>query len=96
MVGTGRFVFPDPRAEASFGDWDHIATETVAILRSAAGRDPSDRDRSGLDGELHLEFNRLELAADPGLTIYIRRRARLALRGGTEASGQLGRRSRTR
>jgi hypothetical protein len=45
LVGTGRFVFPDPRAEASFGDWDHIATETVAILRSAAGRDPSDRDR---------------------------------------------------
>jgi transcriptional regulator with XRE-family HTH domain len=103
-VNTARFVFLDPRAEASFGDWDLVATETVAILRSAAGRDPYDRDLSDLVGELatqseafrtrwaahnvrfhnagvkhfnhpvvgelHLNYNRLDLAADHGLTIF--------------------------
>jgi transcriptional regulator with XRE-family HTH domain len=51
-VNTARFVFLDPRAEASYGDWDRVATETVAILRSAAGRDPHNRDLSDLVGEL--------------------------------------------
>ena len=103
-VNTARFVFLDPRAETSYGDWDRIATETVAILRSAAGRDPYNRDLSDLVGELatrsdafrtrwashnvrfhntgvkhfnhptvgelHLSFNRLDLAADPGLTLF--------------------------
>ena len=39
-VNTARFVFLDRRAEASYSEWDRVATETVAILRSAAGRDP--------------------------------------------------------
>jgi transcriptional regulator with XRE-family HTH domain len=103
-INTARFVFLDPRAEATYGDWDRIATETVAILRSAAGRDPYDRDLSDLVGELatqsdafrtrwaahnvrfhntgvkhfhhpavgdlHLTFNRLDLAADHGLTLF--------------------------
>ena len=103
-VNTARFVFLDPRAETFFGDWDRVATDTVAILRSAAGRDPYDRDLSDLVGELatqseafrtrwaahnvrfhntgvkhfhhpvvgelSLSFNRLDLAADPGLTIF--------------------------
>jgi transcriptional regulator with XRE-family HTH domain len=102
-VNTARFVFLDPRAEASYGDWELVATETVAILRSAAGREPYDRDLSDLVGELatkseafrtrwaahnvrfhdtgvkhfihpavgdmHLSFNRLDLAAHHGLTI---------------------------
>jgi hypothetical protein len=34
-VNTARFVFLDPRAETSYGDWDRIATETVAILYQA-------------------------------------------------------------
>ena len=103
-VNTARFVFLDPRAEAFFGDWDRVAAESVAILRSAAGRDPYNRELSDLVGELatqseafrtrwaahnvrfhnsgvkhfnhpvvgelHLSFNRLDLAADPGLTIF--------------------------
>ena len=103
-VNTARFVFLDPRAEESYGDWEGVATETVAILRSAAGRDPYNRDLSDLVGELatqsqefrtrwaahnvrfhdtglkhfhhpavgelHLSFNRLDLAADHGLTIF--------------------------
>jgi transcription regulator MmyB-like protein len=51
-VNTARFVFLHPQAEASYRDWDRIATETVAILRSAAGRDPYNRDLSDLVGEL--------------------------------------------
>jgi transcriptional regulator with XRE-family HTH domain len=103
-VNTARFVFLDPRAEAFFGDWDRVATESVAILRTAAGRDPYNRELSDLVGELatqseafrtrwaahnvrfhntgvkhlnhpvvgelHLSYNRLDLAADPGLTIF--------------------------
>jgi transcriptional regulator with XRE-family HTH domain len=103
-VNTARFLFLDPRAEASYRDWDRVATETVAILRSAAGRDPYNRDLSDLVGELatqseafrtrwashnvrfhnagvkrfnhpavgelDLNFNRLDLAADPGLTLF--------------------------
>jgi transcriptional regulator with XRE-family HTH domain len=103
-VNTARFVFLDPRAGATFGDWDRVAGETVAILRSAAGRDPYDRELSDLVGELatqseafrtrwaahdvrfhntgvkhlhhpvvgdlQLTYNRLDLAADPGLTLF--------------------------
>ena len=97
-------MFLDPRAETTFVDWDRVATETVAILRSAAGRDPHNRELSDLVGELAtrseafrsrwathnvrfhntgvkhfhhpavgeltLSFNRLDLAADPGLTLF--------------------------
>jgi transcriptional regulator with XRE-family HTH domain len=103
-VNTARFVFLDPRAETTFVEWDRVATETVAILRSAAGRDPHNRDLSDLVGELAtqseefrtrwashnvrfhntgvkqfhhpevgdlaLTFNRLDLAADHGLTMF--------------------------
>jgi hypothetical protein len=103
-VNTARFVFLDPRAEATFGNWERVASESVAILRSAAGRDPYDRELSDLVGELatqseafrnrwathnvrfhntgvkhfrhpvvgdlHLTYNRLGLAADPGLTLF--------------------------
>ena len=103
-VNTARFVFLDPRAEATYGDWERVATESVAILRSAAGRDPYNRDLSDLVGELatqseafrtrwaahnvrfhntgvkhfnhpavgelQLSYNRLDLAADTGLTIF--------------------------
>src|SRR5213078_2469500 len=47
-----RFVFLDPRAETFYRDWDRAATETVAILRWAAGRAPHDRELSDLVGEL--------------------------------------------
>jgi transcriptional regulator with XRE-family HTH domain len=103
-VNTARFVFLDRRAEATFGDWDRVATESVAILRSAAGRSPHNRELSDLVGELatqseafrsrwaahnvrfhnsgvkhfnhpsvgdlHLTYTRLDLAADPGLTLF--------------------------
>ncbi len=101
---TARFLFLDPRAETSYREWDRVATETVAILRSAAGRDPYSRELSDLVGELatqsgtfrtlwathnvrfhntgtkqfnhpvvgelSLSFNRMDLTADPGLTLF--------------------------
>jgi transcriptional regulator with XRE-family HTH domain len=101
---NARFVFLDPRAQTFYRDWDRAARETAAILRSAAGRDPHDRDLSDLVGELatqseafrthwaahnvrfhatatkqlhhpdvgelSLSFNRLDIAADQGLTLF--------------------------
>ena len=103
-VNTARFVFLDPRAQAFYADWERATRDTVAVLRSAAGRDPHDRALSDLVGELStrsevfrthwashnvrfhlngvkrfhhpvvgelsLNFERLELAADQGLTIF--------------------------
>ncbi|HVL99226.1 MAG TPA: helix-turn-helix transcriptional regulator [Egibacteraceae bacterium] len=104
-VNNARFVFLDPRAEAFYADWDRAARDTAAILRSAAGRDPHDRDLSDLVGELStkseafrthwaahnvrlhntaakqfhhpvvgelsLNFNRLDVAAERGLTLFV-------------------------
>src|SRR6202167_6388105 len=103
-VNNARFVFLDGEADTFYCDWDRAATETVAVLRWAAGRNPHDRDLSDLVGELatqsnefrirwaahnvrfhdaavkqlhhpivgelSLSFNRLDLAADDGLTIF--------------------------
>ena len=51
-ANTARFVFLDPRAAGFFVDWDRVASEVVATLRSQAGRDPYDRGLSDLVGEL--------------------------------------------
>jgi hypothetical protein len=51
-VNNARFVFLDPRAETFYSDWARAASDTVAILRWAVGRDPDDRDLSDLVGEL--------------------------------------------
>jgi transcriptional regulator with XRE-family HTH domain len=51
-VNHARFVFLSPRAPDFYGDWDRVANDTVAILRTEAGRDPYDRDLSDLVGEL--------------------------------------------
>jgi hypothetical protein len=48
----GRFVFLDPRAQDFYLDWDEAARQTVALLRSEAGRAPHDRTLSNLVGEL--------------------------------------------
>jgi transcriptional regulator with XRE-family HTH domain len=48
----GRFVFLDARAHAFYRDWEGVAQQTVALLRSEAGRSPYDRVLSDLVGEL--------------------------------------------
>jgi transcriptional regulator with XRE-family HTH domain len=51
-ANLARFVFSNPRSRDFFADWDRVANDTVAILRSEAGRDPYDRGLSDLVGEL--------------------------------------------
>ncbi|WP_024368172.1 helix-turn-helix transcriptional regulator, partial [Arthrobacter sp. TB 26] len=47
-----RFVFLDNRSYGFYPDWDRAANDTVAILRTEAGRDPYDRGLTDLVGEL--------------------------------------------
>jgi hypothetical protein len=54
-VNTARFTFLDPRALTFFIDWDHVANDVVAALRSEAGRDPYDRALSDLVGALSTQ-----------------------------------------
>ena len=102
-VNSARYVFLEPGAREFYVDWNRAASDVAAVLRSAAGRDPYDRDLSDLVGELStqseefrshwaahnvrlhetgvkeyhhavvgdltLTYNRLELSADPGLTV---------------------------
>jgi len=49
---SARFIFLDPRATSFYRDWEQVATDAVAVLRSEAGRDPYDRGLSDLIGEL--------------------------------------------
>ncbi len=104
-ANSARYVFLDPGAREFYADWERAASDVVAILRTAAGRDPYDRDLSDLVGELStqsaefrtrwaahnvrfhdtgskdfhhpvvgdisLTYNRMELAADPGLALTI-------------------------
>ncbi|HEX8741670.1 MAG TPA: helix-turn-helix transcriptional regulator [Thermoleophilaceae bacterium] len=102
-VNFARFIFLDPRSRDFYADWERAARESVALLRSAAGRNAYDRGLSDLVGELstqseefrghwaahnvrlhskgeksfnhptvgelELSYNRVEVAADPGLSI---------------------------
>ena len=51
-ANSARFIFLDPRAPDFYVDWDKVASDAVAVLRSEAGRDPYDRGLSDLVGEL--------------------------------------------
>jgi len=51
-VNSARFTFLDPAAADFYPDWERVATELVAHLRSEAGRNPYDRHLSDLIGEL--------------------------------------------
>jgi hypothetical protein len=47
-----RFVFLAPSSQDYYRDWEDAAQQTVALLRSEAGRAPNDRALSDLIGEL--------------------------------------------
>lgn len=51
-VNIARFAFLDPRARTFFADWERTAADTVARLRTEAGRNPHDKALSDLIGEL--------------------------------------------
>lgn len=49
---SARFTFLNPKARAFFADWERSADDIVAVLRSAAGKNPYDKDLTDLVGEL--------------------------------------------
>jgi transcriptional regulator with XRE-family HTH domain len=51
-ANSARFTFLDPGAVDFYPDWERVATDLVAHLRSEAGRNPYDRGLSDLVGEL--------------------------------------------
>jgi hypothetical protein len=51
-ANSARFTFLDPAAADFYPDWDRVAGDLVAHLRSEAGRNPYDRGLSDLVGEL--------------------------------------------
>jgi transcriptional regulator with XRE-family HTH domain len=51
-ANPARFLFLDPLAAEFYLDWEPIARDTVAMLRSLAGHNPHDRALSNLIGEL--------------------------------------------
>jgi transcriptional regulator with XRE-family HTH domain len=51
-ANLARFTFLDPRARTFWGDWERAADDTVAMLRTEAGRDPYDKGLTELVGEL--------------------------------------------
>ena len=51
-VNHARFTFLDPRARDFWIDWERAADDSVAQLRTEAGRDPYDQALTGLVGEL--------------------------------------------
>jgi transcriptional regulator with XRE-family HTH domain len=51
-ANVARFVFLSPRAREFFPDWEGVASDLVANLRTEAGRNPHDRGLQDLIGEL--------------------------------------------
>lgn len=51
-ANTARFIYLDPASRDYFVDWDRVADDIAAILRSEAGRNPYDRPLVELIGEL--------------------------------------------
>jgi transcriptional regulator with XRE-family HTH domain len=49
---SARYLYLDPRAKTFYADWDSVAHDVVAALRSEAGRSPYDRALSDLVGRL--------------------------------------------
>jgi transcriptional regulator with XRE-family HTH domain len=60
-VNSARYVFLDPAARDFYVDWDRAAGDVVAVLRSAAGRDPYDRSLSDLVGELSTQSDEFRI-----------------------------------
>jgi transcriptional regulator with XRE-family HTH domain len=51
-ANSARYIFLDPRAASFYLEWDRVASDAVAILRTEAGRSPYDRGLTDLVGEL--------------------------------------------
>lgn len=49
---VARFIFLEPAAQDFFAEWDRIAPQSAALLRTYAGRHPHDKGLHDLVGEL--------------------------------------------
>jgi hypothetical protein len=47
-----RYLFLDPRSQVFYREWERVARDCVAALRTEAGRNPYDRGLTDLVGEL--------------------------------------------
>jgi transcriptional regulator with XRE-family HTH domain len=69
---NARFLFLNPRATEFWRDWDKAANDTVAMLRTEAGRDPYDRELSDLVGELSTRSDEFRVRwADHNVRLHI-------------------------
>jgi len=60
-ANLARFTFLNPHARTLWGDWAGVADDTVAMLRTAAGRDPFDKELTDLVGELSTRSDEFRL-----------------------------------
>jgi transcriptional regulator with XRE-family HTH domain len=60
-ANSARFTFLDPAAVDFYPEWNRLASELVAALRSEAGRDPYDRSLQDLIGELSTRSDEFRL-----------------------------------
>ena len=75
---NARFIFLSPRASQFWPDWDKAANDTVAMLRTEAGRDPYDRDLTDLVGELSTRSDEFRVRwADHDVRLHITGRKRI-------------------
>lgn len=51
-LNLARFMFLDPRSKDFFVEWETLADDLAAALRTEAGRNPRDRALSALIGDL--------------------------------------------
>lgn len=69
---NARFIFLNPRASQFWPDWNKAASDTVAMLRTEAGRDPYDRDLTDLIGELSTRSDEFRMRwADHNVRLHM-------------------------
>jgi transcriptional regulator with XRE-family HTH domain len=90
-ANLARFCFLDPQSRDFYPDWDDVAHVTVALLRTEAGRDPYNRELTGLVGELATRSEEFRIGWAAHDVRLHQRRTRLTVRGRAEAARQLGR-----
>ena len=77
-ANTARFTFLDARGPQFYRDWQTIAKDMVAVLRTEAGRNPYDRGLTDLVGELSTRSDTFRtLWATHDVTVHRTGRKRL-------------------
>lgn len=91
-VNAARFTFLDPAATEFYPDWDAVADQNVATLRTEAGRNPgstADTAAASPPGILHLRDRLLGRPVRPAAQPVIQRVADRVSRAGPDAAADL-------